>query len=125
MGDAGEEAVEELTPDVKIHSGILPLTAQKGSRRILLLGGGDAPPGGREDGLFVVAPSNKWVKSWTTGVVAGAHCEENTFDGERCLYGALNDKIKKMLKSYKAITSSTIRRDCYYEFLRRCVHLQS
>ena len=50
---------------------------------------------------------------------AGAKCEANTFDGERCLYGALNDRIKTLLKSYKAITAHTIRRDVYTEFLRR------
>ncbi|KAF6022968.1 ABTB1 [Bugula neritina] len=49
----------------------------------------------------------------------GAKCEANTFDGERCLYAALNDKIKKLLKNYKMITSSTMRRDLYDEFLRR------
>ena len=25
---------------------------------------------------------------------AGAHCDPNTFEGERCLYGALTDEIR-------------------------------
>ncbi|KAI0233742.1 Ankyrin repeat and BTB/POZ domain-containing protein 1 [Lamellibrachia satsuma] len=49
----------------------------------------------------------------------GARCEANTFDGERCLYGALNNDIRNLLKSYKAITPSMILRDLYSEFLRR------
>lgn len=49
----------------------------------------------------------------------GAKCEANTFDGERCLYGALSNEIRSLLKNYKAVTSSTIRRDLYVEFLRR------
>ena len=49
----------------------------------------------------------------------GAKCVANTFDGERCLYAALNDRIKKLLKNYKMITSATMRRDLYDEFLRR------
>ncbi|KAI7887082.1 POZ domain-containing protein [Lichtheimia hyalospora FSU 10163] len=31
----------------------------------------------------------------------GAQCDPNTFTGERCLYGALNDKIRRLLRSYK------------------------
>jgi len=50
---------------------------------------------------------------------AGAKCEANTFDGERCLYAALSDSIKKMLKGYKMITSTTMRRGVYEEFLRK------
>ena len=48
----------------------------------------------------------------------GARCEANTFDGERCLYAALTQKIKKMLKEFKAITSECMKRDQYHEFLR-------
>lgn len=51
----------------------------------------------------------------------GARCAPNTFDGERCLYAALTDKIRNLLKSYKAITSECMRRDSYREFLRRCL----
>ncbi|PVD25039.1 hypothetical protein C0Q70_15536 [Pomacea canaliculata] len=49
----------------------------------------------------------------------GAKCEANTFDGERCLYGALTDDIRNTLHSYKAISSRLMRRDQYEEFLRR------
>lgn len=49
----------------------------------------------------------------------GARCEANTFDGERCLYAALNDDVRRLLRSYKVITSKTMRRDVYSEFLRR------
>ena len=35
----------------------------------------------------------------------GARCEEGTFDGERCFYGALNKQIKDMLKEYKALVA--------------------
>lgn len=49
----------------------------------------------------------------------GAKCEANTFEGERCLYGALNDDIRNLLKSYHVISKRTIRRDLYEEFLRR------
>ncbi|XP_064604723.1 ankyrin repeat and BTB/POZ domain-containing protein 1-like [Liolophura sinensis] len=49
----------------------------------------------------------------------GAKCEANTFDGERCLYGALTKEIKNLLKSYNMVSSRTMRRDLYDEFLRR------
>ncbi|KAK8398875.1 hypothetical protein O3P69_004161 [Scylla paramamosain] len=49
----------------------------------------------------------------------GAHCEANTFDGERCLYGALTDSIRKILTQHNLVTAHTIRRDAYEEFLRR------
>ena len=52
-------------------------------------------------------------------VTVGARCEPNTFDGERCLYGALTDKIKKLLQSYNMVSSKVMRRDLYEEFLRR------
>ncbi|XP_076362271.1 ankyrin repeat and BTB/POZ domain-containing protein 1-like [Tachypleus tridentatus] len=51
----------------------------------------------------------------------GARCETNTFDGERCLYGALNTEIRNILKNYKVVTKYLMRRDSYYEFLRRCL----
>ncbi|XP_043245593.1 ankyrin repeat and BTB/POZ domain-containing protein 1-like isoform X1 [Amphibalanus amphitrite] len=50
---------------------------------------------------------------------AGARCEANTFDGERCLYGALTDEIRRVLLRRHAVTRQTIRRDVYQEFLRR------
>ncbi|XP_060078482.1 ankyrin repeat and BTB/POZ domain-containing protein 1-like [Ylistrum balloti] len=49
----------------------------------------------------------------------GARCEANTFEGERCLYGALTDKIRNLLKCYNVISSKQLRRDLYEEFLRR------
>uniref|UniRef100_A0A8C6EKF0 Ankyrin repeat and BTB domain containing 1 n=1 Tax=Microcebus murinus TaxID=30608 RepID=A0A8C6EKF0_MICMU len=52
-------------------------------------------------------------------VVAGARCEANTFDGERCLYGALSDAIRRALRDYKQVTSSCGRRDCFRDFLQR------
>lgn len=53
----------------------------------------------------------------------GAKCEAKTFDGERCVYGALNDEIRILLKNYKAVTSSIIRRDQYNEFMRRMLEV--
>ncbi|KAM9075813.1 ankyrin repeat and BTB/POZ domain-containing protein 1 isoform 3-T5 [Megaptera novaeangliae] len=49
----------------------------------------------------------------------GARCEANTFDGERCLYGAQSDAIRRALRDYKQVTASYRRRDCYYRFLLR------
>uniref|UniRef100_A0A224YHN4 Ankyrin repeat and BTB/POZ domain-containing protein 1 n=1 Tax=Rhipicephalus zambeziensis TaxID=60191 RepID=A0A224YHN4_9ACAR len=51
----------------------------------------------------------------------GARCVANTFDGERCLYASLNIEIRNLLRDRKVITSSTMRRDAYDEFLRRCL----
>lgn len=50
---------------------------------------------------------------------AGAKCEANTFDGERCLYGALSDTIRRVLKEYKQITAKCMKRDYYDVFLQR------
>ncbi|XP_063797251.1 ankyrin repeat and BTB/POZ domain-containing protein 1 isoform X2 [Pseudophryne corroboree] len=49
----------------------------------------------------------------------GARCEVNTFDGERCLYGALSDTIRRVLKEYKQITAKCMQRDYYDDFLQR------
>ncbi|GFO45079.1 calcium-independent phospholipase a2-gamma [Plakobranchus ocellatus] len=49
----------------------------------------------------------------------GAKCEANTFEGERCLYGALTDDIRNLLKSFHVISKHTIRRDLFEEFLRK------
>ena len=35
------------------------------------------------------------------------------------MYGSLTNRIRDMIKNYKQITSSTMRRDAYIEFLRR------
>ncbi|KAH7638680.1 hypothetical protein HUG17_2713 [Dermatophagoides farinae] len=50
----------------------------------------------------------------------GAKCDIKTFDGERCVYGALTDDIRKLLlKEYKIISKKVIRRNDYDEFLRK------
>ena len=49
----------------------------------------------------------------------GAVCDSSTFDGERCVYGALTDAIRKLLLDHKMLTSVTKRREAYTEFLRR------
>lgn len=51
--------------------------------------------------------------------IIGARCEANTFDGERCLYGALSDPIRRALRDYKQVTASCRRRDYYDDFLQR------
>uniref|UniRef100_A0A6J0U338 Ankyrin repeat and BTB/POZ domain-containing protein 1 isoform X1 n=1 Tax=Pogona vitticeps TaxID=103695 RepID=A0A6J0U338_9SAUR len=52
-------------------------------------------------------------------LASGAKCEANTFDGERCLYGALSDTIRRVLKEYKQITAKCMKRDYYDVFLQR------
>ena len=52
-------------------------------------------------------------------LISGARCEAKTFDGERCLYGALTDEIRDILKNYKAVKVGKGRRDLYQEFLQR------
>ncbi|KAM4610008.1 ankyrin repeat and BTB/POZ domain-containing protein 1 [Polymixia lowei] len=47
----------------------------------------------------------------------GAKCEANTFDGERCMYGSLNDSVKRLLKDYKCISAQTMQRDYFAYFL--------
>ena len=49
----------------------------------------------------------------------GAVCDSSTFDGERCVYGALTDAIRKLLLDHKMLTRVTKRREAYTEFLRR------
>ena len=46
----------------------------------------------------------------------GAVCEANTFQGERCYYGALNDSIREILRKHKVTASS---RSPYREFWRK------
>ncbi len=50
----------------------------------------------------------------------GARCEANTFDGERCQYGALTDQIRNVLRSFKI---NTIKLDHYDFFLERLFEL--
>ncbi|CAL8084175.1 unnamed protein product [Orchesella dallaii] len=49
----------------------------------------------------------------------GARCEENTFDGERCLYGALTNEIKRILLESKIANMGTQRRDDFDEFCEK------
>ena len=49
----------------------------------------------------------------------GARCDASTFDGERCIYGALTDQIRKILVDFSVITSKVKRREPFHEFLRR------
>lgn len=48
---------------------------------------------------------------------AGAKCEANTFDGERCLYGSLNDSIRRLLKEYKCVGVRAMKRHDFNYFL--------
>jgi len=49
-------------------------------------------------------------------LTAGARCQESTFDGERCVYAALNDQIRRVLRQFK----TTRARDPWSVFLRKC-----
>lgn len=66
--------------------------------------------------VFEVVQLNEEIKCmWPP---PGAKCEANTFDGERCLYGALSDSIRRLLKEYKRITAKAMQRDYYEHFLQ-------
>uniref|UniRef100_A0AAY4BCE9 BTB domain-containing protein n=1 Tax=Denticeps clupeoides TaxID=299321 RepID=A0AAY4BCE9_9TELE len=58
------------------------------------------------------------VRDKWDNVLKSAVCEANTFDGERCLYGALSDAIRRLLKEYKRITAKAMQRDYYDHFLQ-------
>ncbi|KAG1714138.1 Ankyrin repeat and BTB/POZ domain-containing protein 1 [Nymphon striatum] len=47
----------------------------------------------------------------------GARCEAYTFDGERCVYGALNNEIRNLLRNFKMVVSNSS--DLYVGFLKR------
>lgn len=49
----------------------------------------------------------------------GSICDASTFDGERCVYGALTNQIRKLLLEHRMLTTVTMRREAYTEFLRR------
>lgn len=49
----------------------------------------------------------------------GAKCDLQSFDGERCQYGALTNKIRDILREYKVVTSHIKRRDQYELFLEQ------
>lgn len=51
----------------------------------------------------------------------GARCEENTFDGERCIYGALTSEIKCLLYKSKIASMNTWKRDDFDEFCEKFV----
>ncbi|XP_019744024.1 ankyrin repeat and BTB/POZ domain-containing protein 1 isoform X2 [Hippocampus comes] len=50
-------------------------------------------------------------------LASGAKCEANTFDGERCLYGSLNDSIRRLLKEYKCVGVRAMKRHDFNYFL--------
>lgn len=47
----------------------------------------------------------------------GAKSEVNTFDGERCMYGSLNDSIRHLLKDYKFVSVYAMKRGDFNYFL--------
>lgn len=69
--------------------------------------------------FFNVFNTHLFVILLAVFLVLGAKCQANTFDGERCLYGALNNRIRNLLRTYNVVSSKTLRRDQYEEFLRR------
>lgn len=52
----------------------------------------------------------------------GARCEANTFDGERCLYGALTDQIRNVLRNSKVTTARLDQYDLFLEKLFELGH---
>uniref|UniRef100_A0A8C4HHS0 Ankyrin repeat and BTB (POZ) domain containing 1 n=1 Tax=Dicentrarchus labrax TaxID=13489 RepID=A0A8C4HHS0_DICLA len=50
-------------------------------------------------------------------LASGAKCEANTFDGERCMYGSLNDSVRRLLKDYKCVSVRAMQRDDFNYFL--------
>lgn len=50
-------------------------------------------------------------------LASGAKCEANTFDGERCMYGSLNDSVRRLLKDYKCVGVRAMQRDDFNYFL--------
>lgn len=50
-------------------------------------------------------------------LATGAKCEANTFDGERCMYGSLNESVRRLLKDYKCISVRAMQRDDFNYFL--------
>uniref|UniRef100_H2ZB42 BTB/POZ domain-containing protein 8 n=1 Tax=Ciona savignyi TaxID=51511 RepID=H2ZB42_CIOSA len=48
----------------------------------------------------------------------GAKCVENSFDGERCLYGALTNEIRNLIINWKQVHSSGLRRERHYDMMR-------
>ncbi|XP_068191257.1 ankyrin repeat and BTB/POZ domain-containing protein 1 isoform X1 [Antennarius striatus] len=50
-------------------------------------------------------------------LASGAKCEANTFDGERCMYGSLNDSVRRLLKDYKCVTVKAMQKNGFNYFL--------
>lgn len=50
-------------------------------------------------------------------LTAGASCEEKTFDGERCLYAALNDETKRVLLEEGFRYAQARSHDAYLDFV--------
>ncbi|XP_037539989.1 ankyrin repeat and BTB/POZ domain-containing protein 1 [Nematolebias whitei] len=50
-------------------------------------------------------------------LASGAKCEANTFDGERCVYGSLNDSIRRLLKDYKCVSVVAMQKNDFDYFL--------
>uniref|UniRef100_UPI0037E8113F ankyrin repeat and BTB/POZ domain-containing protein 1 isoform X1 n=2 Tax=Semicossyphus pulcher TaxID=241346 RepID=UPI0037E8113F len=50
-------------------------------------------------------------------LASGAKCEANTFDGERCMYGSLNDSVRRLIKDYKCVSVRAMQRGDFIYFL--------
>lgn len=48
---------------------------------------------------------------------SGSRCAENTFDGERCLYGALTDEIRTLVRNWKQVNQAGLKRNRHYELM--------
>lgn len=48
----------------------------------------------------------------------GAKGEANTVNGERCMYGSLNESVCRLLKDYKCISARAMRRGDFRYFMR-------
>lgn len=57
-------------------------------------------------------------------MVIGAKCDVNTFDGERCVYAALTNDIRKLLMSTKYGVFSMSCNNDYEEFLQKSLELE-
>ena len=69
--------------------------------------------------IFIKPSSAMYAHEHAFLVALGARCQVNTFDGERCRYGALTDAIRSLLKNYNVLTTRTVKRNTYDEFLRK------